>query len=132
MAGSPRVISAIISLLGQDQPTGLVMPAYFSVNRALPKWGNNLQCTALLYERVVGKKMPLQCPDFPAGSFFWAKVDVLKPLLELNLTFEDFEEEAGQADGTLAHAIERLIGFLPDISGFDVRCVTVDEPCEFT
>ena len=41
---------------------------------------------------------------------FWCKPTVLKPILDWGLKFEDFDNEGGQIDGTLAHSIERLIG----------------------
>ncbi len=47
---------------------------------------------------------------FPTGTMFWCKPALLKPLLDWNLTWKDFDEEGGQIDGTIAHSIERLIG----------------------
>ncbi len=47
---------------------------------------------------------------FPTGTMFWCKPELLKPLLEWNLTWQDFDQEGGQIDGTIAHSIERLIG----------------------
>ena len=38
---------------------------------------------------------------------FWARVDAILPLFTNNLS-DNFPNEKGQADGTIAHAIERL------------------------
>lgn len=48
---------------------------------------------------------------FPIGSMFWAKSTALEPVFRLQLKANDFEPEAGQIDGTLAHVIERFFGF---------------------
>jgi hypothetical protein len=47
---------------------------------------------------------------FPTGNMFWCKPDILFPILDWDLKFDDFDNEGGQIDGTLAHSIERLIG----------------------
>ena len=60
-----------------------------------------------LSDKMGLKKEQLQDLNFVAGSMFYARREVLKPILNLNLTENYFEVEAGQTDGTLAHAIER-------------------------
>src|SRR5262249_13012858 len=55
---------------------------------------------------------------FPSGSMFWARSAALRPLLDLNLSYGDFPEEAGQIDGTPAHAIERLYYYACERAGF--------------
>jgi lipopolysaccharide biosynthesis protein len=47
--------------------------------------------------------------DFPQGSMFWAQAKCLREFLHLPLRYEDFPAEPIEADGTLAHALERLI-----------------------
>jgi len=56
--------------------------------------------------------------EFPSGSMYWGRSDALRKLLALGLTIEDFEEEAGKVDGTLAHAIERSYLFFCEAAGY--------------
>lgn len=46
---------------------------------------------------------------YPVGSFFWVKTRAIRPLFDVGMTYESFDEEKGQVDGTLAHALERVI-----------------------
>ena len=55
---------------------------------------------------------------FIAGSMMLGRLGALKPLLELDLQLDDFEREAGQTDGTLAHGCERWLSLLPVLEGW--------------
>jgi lipopolysaccharide biosynthesis protein len=55
--------------------------------------------------------------SFPGGSMYWIKPEALRLLQSMNFCAEDFEREEGQLDGTLAHAIERIMGFLVQHAG---------------
>jgi lipopolysaccharide biosynthesis protein len=50
--------------------------------------------------------------SFPAGGMFLVRVDAISDLLQLNWSIEKFPIEDGQLDGTIQHAIERLIGVI--------------------
>ena len=47
--------------------------------------------------------------DFPQGSMFWAKIDAMKEFLTLPLSYKDFPTEPLPQDGTIAHALERIM-----------------------
>lgn len=47
---------------------------------------------------------------FPAGGMFAARVDGLLGLLQNNFSYDMFPVEKSQLDGTMQHAIERVIG----------------------
>lgn len=51
---------------------------------------------------------------FPEGAMWWARKEAVTQLLSLPLSFEDFEAEPIGTDGTLAHALERLVFVLAD------------------
>jgi lipopolysaccharide biosynthesis protein len=54
---------------------------------------------------------------FFAGSMFWASLTALDPVLSHCGNPTKFEIERGTADGTFAHAVERLISIVPEIAG---------------
>uniref|UniRef100_UPI001FCC3923 rhamnan synthesis F family protein n=1 Tax=Methylobacterium sp. B34 TaxID=95563 RepID=UPI001FCC3923 len=64
--------------------------------------------------------------DYPVGGMFWARVDALRPLLTTGLTLADFPEEHGQTDGTLAHAVERVIPLVCRAQGYRAVCFDYD------
>ncbi len=61
--------------------------------------------------------------QFVAGSMFWVRLEALRPLLDANLGEDEFETDEGQVDGTLAHAIERVIATVASSAGYQVTDV---------
>jgi hypothetical protein len=55
---------------------------------------------------------------FPAGTMFWARTAALAPLAGTSEDLLDFEREAGQVDGTLHHAYERLFPLVAAARGY--------------
>lgn len=64
---------------------------------------------------------------YPAGSFFWARVQTLKPIFDRNLSYADFPDEQGQIDGTLAHVLERAVVFISRAHGYHSYIVDIKE-----
>lgn len=55
--------------------------------------------------------------SFVAGTMFWVKFEKLRPFLDIGISRSDFEIENGQMDGTLAHALERVIPIYAEATG---------------
>ena len=58
---------------------------------------------------------------FAAGTMFWVDSRAIAPILKLRIN--DFDIERGLADGTRAHAIERLFCHVCETQGFEVGAV---------
>jgi len=114
---SQQGIKALLDQFDRDPALGLVAPETFRPVRPAMSWGGNFQQARTLAQRMGFDIAADSALDFPAGSMFWARSAALRPLLGLGLRVEDFPEEKGQGDGTLAHAIERLYFSVCEFAG---------------
>ncbi|MFZ5491986.1 MAG: glycoside hydrolase family 99-like domain-containing protein [Pseudomonadota bacterium] len=121
----PEKIDRVVALFDSDATAGLIGPPGTLLSLTNGDYVvNNRNHVKTCLSRLGFADAPLNF-DFIAGSMFWARVDALQKLRELALTEDDFEEELGQLDGTLAHAIERLFGYLASRVGY--RTLTLDQ-----
>ncbi|HQS03910.1 MAG TPA: glycoside hydrolase family 99-like domain-containing protein [Halothiobacillus sp.] len=89
--------------LGIVAPRGHILPL-------TTYWGANSATVQKLTSQMDGIRVNPEDELFAAGSMFYLRPAAAKKILEMNLTETDFETEAGQVDGTLAHALERCFG----------------------
>jgi FMN phosphatase YigB (HAD superfamily) len=109
--GSRKRLEWILGTFQATPKLGLVYPENFPT---VPLWAHTWLGNATAAREIaplLGVNVdPQAYIDYPAGSMFWARVEALRPLYQLGLTLKSFPVEQGQADGTLQHAIERLLG----------------------
>jgi lipopolysaccharide biosynthesis protein len=116
-----KIIPAILMGLRNDN-VSIVGPKGHTVSLKRHMGGNEGYLKKLLtdiYGRQTAEKV-IKTPEkfnYFGGTMFWIKLETLRPLLKLQLLPEDFESEQGQIDGTLAHAVERLMGVIPQLAG---------------
>lgn len=116
------MMDIILARFAGDDSLGLVFPD----DPHLPDWDCNLELGSRLAQRM---GMTLLLPpffDFPVGTMFWARPRALAPMFRLKLEWADYPEEPLAIDGTLLHALERLLPFAATHAGF--RWVTTHVP----
>jgi hypothetical protein len=118
LIGSPEIARSNLYLL-EDPKVGIVFPQHLFDLRGILNWGYDYNHARALLARMgveLNKNLVL---EFPSGSMFWGRSAAIRKLLELDLQFSDFSAEAGQIDGTLAHAVERIILMVAEASGYE-------------
>ncbi|WP_266157788.1 glycoside hydrolase family 99-like domain-containing protein [Dyella silvatica] len=110
----------ILSALRTDPSLGLIA-AEGHLQPLQCYWGANEANVAYLCRRIGITSPVTETDQFIAGSMFWIRLAALRPLLDTHLGVWEFEDETGQIDGTLAHAVERVIGLASTNAGFSTK-----------
>lgn len=120
LPGNQKLLNNIYNKLN-DKTTGIIGPegVYYPLTVNFPANGEHMTNIA---NKLYGKKETrryLQTErseyGFFGGTMFWARLDAIKMLLSVPIFM--FEIEAGQIDGTFAHALERLLTVVPEVEG---------------
>lgn len=104
-----------------DARLGLV----FADDPHLPDWDGNLDVASRLVRQMGFEATLPPYIDFPVGSMFWARVAALRPLTKLRLAWEDYPDEPVPNDGSLLHALERLVPFVVAKAGYRFATTSV-------
>lgn len=94
----------ILSAMHSNHELGLVFPD----DPNCLGWSENRPQAEALASRLQLPRLP-DAINFPMGTMFWARRGSLSRLYQLGLTWEDFPSEPLGYDGTMLHAIERLL-----------------------
>lgn len=103
----------VLERMSVDDRLGLVFPE----NDHLVGW----ELDRPLADRLAAKMGMAGLSDeieFPIGTMFWARSQALVPLTRLGLTNADYPKEPLPVDGTILHAIERLLTSVTEHSGY--------------
>ncbi|HLQ76047.1 MAG TPA: rhamnan synthesis F family protein, partial [Terriglobia bacterium] len=122
IGGIGRMADVILNRMAEDRTIGIVFPD----DPHAIGWSGNHESACRLAVRM-GLRQPTESHfNFPVGTMFWARSAALRPLFELNLDWSDYPSEPLPYDGSMLHAIERLIPFVSEAAGF--RAVTTRVP----
>lgn len=119
IGGKNLAIKSILSNFQKNPHLGLVFP--FDPNRV--GWTENKACADKLAYDMKLSELPEDVYSFPVGSMFWVRPEALNPLFDLNLTWNDYPEEPLPYDGTMLHAIERLLPIIANNQNYDYALI---------
>ncbi len=113
LLGAGSGVAAALAPFAEDPALGLLFPE----DRHLVGWTRNRAAAADLAARMTPAPMLPGWPVFPLGTMFWARPAALEPLWALGLGTADFPPEPLAYDGTMLHAIERLLPAVCEATG---------------
>ncbi|RUL73165.1 polysaccharide biosynthesis protein [Dyella choica] len=127
LLGSADRLSWILGMFQANPALGIVYPESYA---RIPLWGHTWLGNAE-WGRQLANQLGFDIDttgyfDYPAGSMFWARTDALRPLFELGLRTNSFPPEQGQIDGTLQHAIERMLCLVTQHQGYVIGILPGD------
>jgi glycosyltransferase involved in cell wall biosynthesis len=121
LGGDYPIVELAASAFASDPELGLV----WAEDPHLVGWDANRKIAVELARRMrISESLP-DFFDFPLGTMFWCRPSALRRLFELQLDWEDYPPEPVAYDGTILHAIERLLPFVAYSDGFKGAAIRV-------
>jgi glycosyltransferase involved in cell wall biosynthesis len=108
IGGRYRMVDTIVRTMTADSSIGLIFPD----DPHVVGWTKNWEPARQLMRRLEIPEPRGTHFNFPIGTMFWARSAVVRKLVTLNLTWDDYPEEPSPPDGTILHALERLLPFV--------------------
>ncbi|PID48142.1 MAG: hypothetical protein CR967_01255 [Proteobacteria bacterium] len=116
LLGNKKIVKENIGLLN-EQDISMLIPKKYALPYKEFKGRNKEKVKDLLSKIDIAYHEDF---IFSAGTMFWCKMEILRPLLKLDVK-KMFEKEGGEIDGTDAHALERIFGMLAKNSDAEVK-----------
>lgn len=119
LLGSPAEVAQILDMFAQDPKLGLV----FAEDRHAISWSANRELAEDLAKKLSPRPTLPNFPIFPIGNMFWARPAAMAPLWEAKFTWDDFPPEPVPFDGTILHAVERMLPAICEATDHSWRTV---------
>ena len=122
LIGSAERFDNVINAFKADRKLAIVGPALVYKSAKYLMFDNQPMLTK------VAAHLDINLPDdwgFFAGTMFWARHSMLKPIMRIERAFT-FDAESGARDGQLAHALERTFGLLAAVGGSRIGTLSTE------
>ncbi len=128
MLKSGIYIYNILEMFENDNKIGLLVPLPPHKRDAgrwlYASWGPNYENTKKLADELnIKVDISPELPPYTYSTAFWARTKVLEKLYLKDWKYTDFPNEPMQNDGEINHAIERIMQYLAEDAGCQVKIV---------
>ena len=122
LLGTPKVrmMDIIMDEFKNNQEIGLIFPE----DPYCVGWNSNLEVAKNIAMKLYMRSLPKNL-NFPVGTMFWARSGALTDLYDLNFKWSDYPNEPIGYDGTILHAIERLLPLIVSNKGYKSKMTYV-------
>ena len=128
--GSKQFIYNVINEFENNECLGMLVPpaplGEYTDAALENAWYGNYDCAIKLADQLGIKRPIYSISPISLGTVFWAKTAALKKLIEPEWKYEDFPEEPLPVDNVISYAVERILSFVVEDAGYDVK-VVMDE-----
>lgn len=132
MIGSKEYIYNVIIVMKENNHIGVLVPPVPITSHTdygyMNQWGSNFENVKRL-----ANNLSIKCcleqnkPPIALGTVFWAKRTAIEKLLKHKWNYMDFNSEPLEDDGTISHAIERVIPYVAQDAELYTGWVMTDE-----
>ncbi len=123
---SPGYVANLLDMMEAEPDIGLVIPPVIHMGFGTlgHSWYTNKpRVRKLLAQIGINVKLDEATPVAPYGTMYWFRTAALAPMFEHDWRWEDYNAEPNHVDGGLAHAQERMIGYVAQGTGYRVMSV---------
>lgn len=123
MIGTKAYVCNVIQKLEESPEIGLLVPPE-PIGDCYPIWYRSGWMNDYENTKELANQLGLKCDiskeysPITYGSTFWCRSEALRKLLDKEWTYEDFPEEPLAIDGTISHAIERVLAYVAQDAGY--------------
>ena len=132
---SEHYIKNVFEYFCLHQKCGLLLPPeafgnYLDAWHYGKSWGWDYEITEKLASQLhINANLSCVYPPIAIGSAFWARMKALEKLFDYEWKYEDFCNEPMPYDGTISHAIERILPYVAQDAGYESKTVMTNEFC---
>jgi hypothetical protein len=123
VGGTDPMADAAINAFAHDGRLGLAFP---ETSWTLGWDFNQAPASSIARRMNIPHVLTIASFDYPAGSFFWCRPAAMEPILALGLDWHDYPEEPVPGDGTILHAVERMVPFACEKAGFSSATIYLE------